>query len=444
LGLILKRRISVSNHASKHSIIKGFIEKMKHLSLLLTFLILNFSLFIAPTGTSAQNWLPLGPSDFNQPSSYLADYSSIAIDGNGTPYVVGTGGTGTGKATVTKYNGSSWETVGTAGFSAGSVSYTSIAIDGSDTPYVVYQDYDNSNKATVMKYNGSSWVNVGTAGFSAGQALYSSIAIDGSGTPYVVYQDYGSSNKATVMKYNGSSWETIGTAGFSAGEARHTSITIDGSDTPYVAYQDYGNSSKATVMKYNGSSWVNVGTAGFSVAAAWYTTIAIDGSGTPYVVYMDEGNDNDLKATVMKYIGSSWETVGTAGFSAGIAEYTSIAIDGSGIPYVVFSTWGAFGYKYDVANTTEVISPRAAGIDVNWVMLTAYTANGFLYAGCTGCTPDVSIELLDMSGRLVLSKSDARFSNGTALISLNGISTGAYVVRVTTENQVLSQKIINQ
>ncbi|MCF8460577.1 MAG: TLD domain-containing protein [Flavobacteriales bacterium] len=76
--------------------------------------------------------------------------------------------------------------------------------------------------------------------------------------------------------------------------------------------------------------------------------------------------------------------------------------------------------------------------------LSAYAANGFLHVGCTSCETNATIELLDMSGRLILAASDARFTNGTTLISLNGISTGVYVVRITTENQVLSQKIINQ
>ncbi|HNZ86862.1 MAG TPA: hypothetical protein PKL50_04220, partial [bacterium] len=57
--------------------------------------------------------------------------------------------------------GESWQYLGQPAFSAGRADYTSIAIDATGTPYVVYQDYGNSNKATVMKYDGSSWVNVG-------------------------------------------------------------------------------------------------------------------------------------------------------------------------------------------------------------------------------------------------------------------------------------------
>ena len=69
------------------------------------------------------------------------------------------------------------------------------------TPYVAYEDYGNASKATVMKYTGGSWQTVGTAGFSSGQAAYASLAIDTTGTPYVAYQDGSNYAKATVMKY---------------------------------------------------------------------------------------------------------------------------------------------------------------------------------------------------------------------------------------------------
>ncbi|MEO8231693.1 MAG: T9SS type A sorting domain-containing protein [Ignavibacteriota bacterium] len=196
-----------------------------------------------------------------------------------------------------------WWNVGTPGFSTGLVKYTSLAIDGNGTPYVAYADYGNLLKATVMKYNGSSWIVVGTPGFSAGEAGYTSLVIDGDGMPYVAYADNGNLAKATVMKYNGSSWVVVGTPGFSLGYAAYTSLAIDGNGTPYVAYMDWDNSYKATVMKYNGSSWVVVGSAGFSVGRADYTTLAIDVSGTPYVAYQDWG---DLKkATVMKFSSST-------------------------------------------------------------------------------------------------------------------------------------------
>ncbi len=84
-------------------------------------------------------------------------------------------------------------------------------------------------------------------------------------------------------------------------------------------------------MKYDGTSWVNVGNAGFSQGVANYTSLAID-NGTPYVAYMDNANS---KATVMKYDGTSWVNVGNAGFSQGGADSTSLVIDNS-TPYVAY------------------------------------------------------------------------------------------------------------
>jgi hypothetical protein len=77
-------------------------------------------------------------------------------------------------------------------------------------------------------------------------------------------------------------------------------------------------------------------------------------------------------------------------------------------------------------------------------MLRAYAANGFLHVVCTKCASDATIDLVDMSGRLVMSEAEPKFTNSNVTVSLQGLSTGIYVVRVTTENQVMSKKISNQ
>jgi hypothetical protein len=320
---------------------------------------------------SKAQWTTVGSPGF---SGGEADFTSIAIDGNGTPYVVYSEYGNSSKATVRKYNGSSWALVGSAGFSAGSASNTSIAIDGSGTPYVVYIDGANSGKVTVMKYNGTNWVLVGSAGFSAGSVFKVSIAIDGSGTPYVVYSDGTNSYKATVMKYNGASWVLVGSAGFSAGSAYSVSIAINENGIPYVVYNDDGNSGKATVMRYNGS-WVPVGSVGFSASYVNEVSIAISAYGTPYVAYRDGGNSS--KATVMLYSGASWETVGSAGISAGAVTNTSIKINGSGTPYIVYKDGGN-------SNKATVMKLSNA----NWVAVGG--SPGFSAAGITH--PSIAID----------------------------------------------------
>jgi hypothetical protein len=55
-----------------------------------------------------------------------------------------------------------WVNVGSAGFSPSATVYTSIVIDGAGSPYVAFEedttfiDSRGTVKATVMKYNGSS------------------------------------------------------------------------------------------------------------------------------------------------------------------------------------------------------------------------------------------------------------------------------------------------
>ncbi|MDD3284866.1 MAG: GLUG motif-containing protein [Patescibacteria group bacterium] len=289
----------------------------------------------------------------------------------------------------TSFATADWINVGSAGFSAGRADYTSIAIDTTGTPYVVYMDFGNSNKATVMKYNGSEWVNVGSAGFSAGQADFTSIAIDATGTPYVVYNDSGNSNKATVMKYNGSEWVNVGSAGFSAGQADFTSIAIDTTGTPYVAYRDGENSWKATVMKYSGSAWVNVGSAGFSAGQVYFTSIAIDTTGTPYVVYQNFGYNG--KATVMKFDGSDWINVGSADFSTEDARGISIAIDATGTPYVVYQDYGngskATVMKYSELYVSSNISDTK--ITLSWDAIS--TPNDYTFLGYDIYRNDVKV-----------------------------------------------------
>ena len=276
---------------------------------------------------TAQTWHNVGNAGF---STGTANYTSLALDTGGTPYVAYQDASNGNKATVMRYIGGAWVTVGDAGFSEGAVYNTTIVLDNTGVPYVAFRDVAHANRATVMKYDNSSWVKVGLAGFSAVQAYYVSLAISNTGVPFVTYQDYAESGKATVMKYNGTAWVKVGVPGFSIGQVEYTNIAINSQGDPYVVYEDFAMGNRVSVMKFDGAAWINVGTPGFSAGAASYPTIAIDKNDTPFVAFNSSG------ANVFKFNGSSWVQVGFPNFS-GPESFTSIAIADSGVVYVAGS-----------------------------------------------------------------------------------------------------------
>ena len=88
-------------------------------------------------------------------------------------------------------------------------------------------------------------------------------------------------------------------------------------------------------MRYSGGAWELVGSAGFSAGLPFYASLAFAPDGTPYVAYT-RTERNGHKATVMKYSGGAWVVVGGAGFSAGTAHSYSLAFAPDGTPYVAY------------------------------------------------------------------------------------------------------------
>jgi hypothetical protein len=319
--------------------------------------------------SSFNTWTTLGNTNL----SYGPVTSTSVAVYNGTPYVVYTdweNSTTPGGATVMKYDGSNWVSVGNTGFSVGPAFDTSIAIDSTGTPYVAYVDAKKALEVTVMRYDKTAgeWVLVGSRGFSPTKATDVSIAIDQTtNTPYVVFDDRGDDYAATVMEYTGSGstgWQIIGGYGFSGTQVFSPSIVIN-NGTPYVAYAlsdgglcipQYptnpsggggaksarcvarGGNPVVVVMKYDSVNdvWNPVGSSSFSTNyQITYVSLAFY-KNTPYVAFMDAA-DND-QATVIKLDadGTDWDLVGKEGFSVGGAEYISIAINSTGTPYVAY------------------------------------------------------------------------------------------------------------
>jgi prepilin-type N-terminal cleavage/methylation domain-containing protein len=298
------------------------------------------------------------------------DTLSLAFDNENNPYVAYVDYHNSKKAAVIKYEDSSWAYVGSTVFSSGWVSSISLAIDNNDIPYVAYSDQTNSWKATVKKYYNNNWVNVGSAGFSSSSAPFISVALDNNDVPYVVYMDDANSSKVTVKKFDNNNWVNVGSAGFSDGFAYPSSLVFDNSNTPYVVYKDNGNNRKAIVKKFDSNDWISVGNnTGFSAGPVNAVSLAIDSNNIPYVAYGDGGVDGyDYKTTVKKFDGDDWVTVGVDKFSAGEANYISLAIDSDNIPYVAYGDVSynqkAVVMKYDDTACVSECTDKVCGYDL--------------------------------------------------------------------------------
>ncbi|MGR0481987.1 MAG: hypothetical protein ACTFAL_11450 [Candidatus Electronema sp. V4] len=361
-------------------------------------------LLAASTAQAAGTWEQVGTAGFSAGTSEYTNLAiiSLAIDSGGTPYIAYLDSANSNKVNVMKFSGGSWQQVGTPDIFAGSS--ISLAIDSSDTPYVAYIDVVNVMR--VMKFSGGSWQQVDAPGISACSSI--SLAIDSSGMPYIAYHQYGI-NKMSVKKFSGGSWQQVGELAFSAGSSFGTNLVLDSSGTPYVAYVDDANDQKASVMKFNSatSSWEQVGAAGFSsgavcAGAVCFTNIALDSSGTLYIAYQDWGNGGKMSVMKFNSAASTWEQVGLAGFSAGGSFGTNLVLDSSGTPYVAYSD-GANSGKMSVmkfnsaASTWEQVGLAGFSDGMSDYTSLAIDSGGTLYVAYTDSANSGKVSVMKFS-----------------------------------------------
>jgi uncharacterized protein YjdB len=432
--------------------------------------------------------------------------SSLVIDGSNNIYMSGytnsTSGIATGGAHQTTFGGSTmdaflvkfsnsgahlWGTyyggtsidvgrsvsVDTAGFVylAGETFSTS----GISSATGAYQPaFGGANDAFIVKLNSLGVRQWGTYYGSSNYDEGKGIAIDGAGNIYLTGQSQSTSGIATVCAHQplhgggddgmliklgtcsgapapgtitgsssvtvgatitlstascGGTWSSSNTAIATVGSTGIVTGVAAGSVTiSYNVSNECGSASAVKAVSVNPTvlcqSWQAAGNPGFSAGQAEFESLAFNGSGTPYVAYSDIAAAG--KATVMKYDGTNWVTVGSAGFSGGVAQYTSIAIDGSGTPYVAYRDhsigFKATVMKYNGANWETVgTAGFSAGATENTSL--AIDGTGTPYVGYKDGNVSNKATVMKYSGTTWVTVGSAGFSSsdvGATSLAIDG------------------------
>ncbi|MBA2278953.1 hypothetical protein H0V99_00740 [Candidatus Saccharibacteria bacterium] len=302
----------------------------------------------------------------------LGLYTSIAINAEGNPYVsyqdnsqgdlrfayyLGGATTGTGCA-VNTWSCQSIDTANSVG------RYTSIAFDSSGNPWISYVDGSPNFKTRIARYHGgtsgtgcaiTAWTCTTIAGGNIG--VYTSINFDPVGNAWVSF--YTNSVLRTAQYLAGATtgtgcdvttW-TCTTVDSGTDNGEYSSLAFDPAGNPWVSYRD-ANNLNLQVAHYLGGATTGTG----CDVNTWtctdvdtannvgdFTSIAIDPSGNPWVSYYDAGSNLNLR--VARYLGGATNGTGCAvntwtcaalDTTDDVGKYSSIAFDNRGQPWISY------------------------------------------------------------------------------------------------------------
>ena len=328
--------------------------------------------------------------------------NAVRYDATGDLYTVLQDASNGYKATVQKQNGTSWSTVGTAGFSDYMVYNPTIAVNQANGDlYVAYvESVSGVYKLSCNKFNGTSWVDVGSAEFFiTGASGRPGMAINSSGNPVIVTPS--SATTFQVLQFNGTSWDNLTTGatntvpatapldvlyqyGGNGSEDRNNYFPFaDSNGDIYVAVSSPLIASDGiNVFKYSGGTWTKVGANLPGGSNDKYQRIVKAPDGTLYVAYSQTSNATPIcKIYVHKWNGTSWVDITSGGTQIFNSTYSNfngfsfdIAFDNNSVPYVLYQNtgndWRAYVKKYNssTSNWDMARSGQVGGFYMDWGM----------------------------------------------------------------------------
>ena len=240
-----------------------------------------------------------------------------------------------GNLFLRKFNGITWEDVGTVDAKGQSPSLAFHPT--SKEPTIAYKNNDKPQEPGIKKYDETTrkWSYLDGIESEAGHGV--TLAYKGD-TPYVAYwRDWGAEastgtkGKLYIKKYTSSPWDSV----YDMDTKKVDALDLQSSGTDlYVAYISTDNEKRISVKKYSsGKNWDEMtptdGITGTEDTKSKSLSLALHGT-IPYVSYQ-KGDSVYVKKNTS---GTSWEDVG--GSIDDKVNIYRFAIDNNGISYVVY------------------------------------------------------------------------------------------------------------
>lgn len=292
------------------------------------------------------SWVQVGSGSLNRDATKEAALPVIA-DVGGTAYVTWQESTASAEQVyVDRWNGSTWEPVGTATLdqSSSETAFTPTIADVGGVPYVAFTETNGTRYQTYVKrLSGTTWSLVGGGSLNVSttdDALDVAMTVIG-GVPYVAGLEGGYESGAIFVKrWTGSTWETVGAnsiAGTSPNALVPRIVGVGG--VPYVSWIAAAAPSQLHVDRLEGTDWAAVGGSlnTDTTQDASNGNIAVVG-GVLYVGWA-EAVSGGTQIHVRRFDGSGWPLVGDPlndGPTVGAALYASAVTDVGGVPYVAW------------------------------------------------------------------------------------------------------------
>ena len=185
----------------------------------------------------SDDWTQVGAAPFDDHTATAWTSTSIVIDPISKLPIVGIGAHPSGKnktTRVAKFDGTDWIELGdpkegASGEYQGTAGHN-MAVNSKGEVYVAYADNTASYHHTVKKYNGTTWELVGTAGFTKNIGDYIKISFYSDDTPVVTIG--GTAATATVVKafYFDGTWKSLGANQVSDNDKDYYTDSVIGPD----------------------------------------------------------------------------------------------------------------------------------------------------------------------------------------------------------------------